>query len=163
MKRNSYLSVYIIQLVIAGVLIFLGYKIVINTQSYNWAFALISSNLETIEKFPDSTYDEKMNLKLGFKYSYCKFLKDNSPDDAIIMMPPKSVIKADKKLNTSIGSLTNKAYVSYFLYPRKVIYPEDGDKHPYWSKVTHIAVANSIGYMYKAEKPGEYRIISLKK
>lgn len=73
--------------------------------------SLVKNGYSIINK-PLASKDEKMRLKWGDFYDYVNFVKENTPEDAIIMFPPKT------RPWLSVG---NEQLVRYFLYPRTII------------------------------------------
>jgi hypothetical protein len=63
----------------------------------------------------NASYDDKMRKNWGFYYDYMKFVKENTPEDATILIPPQSY----HWLSSGNGGLNR-----YFLYPRKQIHGE---------------------------------------
>ena len=61
------------------------------------------------------SYDDKMRCVWGFYYDYMKFVRENTPPDSTILIPPQSY----HWLSTGNGGLNR-----YFLYPRKQIHGE---------------------------------------
>lgn len=59
-----------------------------------------------------SSYDEKMRSYWGPIYDYFSFIKSNTPEDAVILIPPQM---------SPWQTEGNAGLVRYFLYPRKVI------------------------------------------
>lgn len=57
----------------------------------------------------NSSYDSKMQQRWGIYYEYIKFVKENTPDDASILVPPQM---------SPWGSTGNISLDRYFLYPR---------------------------------------------
>ncbi len=58
------------------------------------------------------TYDQKMEAKWGDFYNYMVFVRENTPEDAIIMYPPQKY----PWMNVGNGGL-----IRYFLYPRHIV------------------------------------------
>ncbi|HKC04977.1 MAG TPA: hypothetical protein VKC54_03835 [Patescibacteria group bacterium] len=69
-----------------------------------------------IMKHINFTYDEKMEYSWRFLYKYMVFVKENTPEDSIIRIPPSI------RPWLSEG---NSVLVRYFLYPRKLISPDE--------------------------------------
>jgi hypothetical protein len=59
------------------------------------------------------TYDQKMDIKWPVFYNYMTFIKNNTPQNSTILIPPQ----VSPWLSTG-----NSALVRYFLYPRKLIH-----------------------------------------
>ncbi len=60
----------------------------------------------------DATYDDKMRKVWGFYYDYMKFVKENTPENATIVIPPQQAPWLSEG---------NVALSRYFLYPRKLL------------------------------------------
>lgn len=156
-------------LILGGVLILLnalkehnmGYKWVVDTQ--------IIKSQENIEKFKELNYDQKMQAKLGFTIKYFDFVKEHTPDTAVILMPPDTVIRPPGQVHytkTAMnGYTTNRRWVSYFLYPRKLIYQDRLDKFPDLAQsVTHVAIINTWGYQklpYRVSQKNQYSVMPI--
>jgi hypothetical protein len=72
----------------------------------------VIKNSHVIIKYPLASYEEKMRLKWDDFYNYMNFIKENTPEDAVIMFPPKI------RPWLSAG---NEQLVRYFLYPRRIL------------------------------------------
>ena len=60
-------------------------------------------------------------------------------------MPSDSVVQSiDARLK--LKYLTSKAYVTYFLYPRKPVYYKYSEDSAFIQSVTHVAIVNGSGY-----------------
>jgi hypothetical protein len=59
---------------------------------YKWTYeTLLRDNLIFMNEAKKMTDEEKMEYKLGFSWKYMNFIKENTPEDAIILMPPDTV------------------------------------------------------------------------
>lgn len=79
------------------------------TRSVGLTSSFIYKELRNIKFNLHKSFDEKMRLKFGKFYDYMVFVKENTPENANIGIPPQKV----PWLTTGNG-----AYVYYFLYPR---------------------------------------------
>lgn len=43
--------------------------------------------METIKKYPKLTFEQKMQMKLGTSYEYLLYLKQATPENAVILYP----------------------------------------------------------------------------
>ncbi len=132
---------------------------------YNWYFtSLIEDNFKAMKQYKTLTTEQKLESKIGFNFSYLKFLKTNTPEDAIILMPPDSVFfPSNEKSEFQVFILT-PSWASYFVYPRKLVY-EKQNNLALNKKVTHVAVMNSWGYdklSYQAARNNKYNIFPIK-
>lgn len=73
----------------------------------------VIKNLYTIVRYPFASYDEKMRKQTGTPfYDYTLFIKENTPSDATILIPPQGY---------PWPQTGNMAYLRYFLYPRYLV------------------------------------------
>lgn len=88
---------------------FLGYYFI---QNISASLTKMASNAVFIEQHPHLSDDEKMAASWGRLYRYFLLVKQHTPEDAIIGLPPAQ--------NHWLSS-GNTVLVRYFLYPRNVI------------------------------------------
>jgi len=93
---------------LAVIVLLLFYFIDNFTKTLNTA---INSNIYILTHLNDS-YDDKMRQKWGFYYDYMKFVKQNTPEDSIIVAPPM-----ERPWLTTGNTGLNR----YFLYPRRLV------------------------------------------
>jgi len=157
-------------LILGGVLLLLK-TLKENNAGYNWVVdTQIIKSQENIEKFKELNYDQKMQAKLGFTVKYFDFIKQNTPDTAVILMPPDTIIRPKGQVHytkTAMnGYTTNRKWVSYFLYPRKLVYEDHLEDYPELvDDVTHVAIINEWGYdklPYRVSKKNKYSIMPIK-
>lgn len=75
-------------------------------------------NLAFMIKNPLATYDQKMEEKVGKQfYDYVMFVKENTPEDAKILIPPFPAYPWPQTGNVP--------YIRYFLYPRVLLNGEE--------------------------------------
>ena len=115
----------------------------------------------TIEKYPNLSIAERYELKWGGEIAYVNRIKQQTPDSAIIIVPPK-------KLLTQAGfkSAQEMAWLTYFVYPRKVVYEDDKDSSKLYAKANYILSVNGWGFdkvNYQVQKPEGFMILPLKK
>ncbi len=109
----------------------------------------VRNNLKFILQNPGLSYEEKMRIKFPRDYPYVMFVKKNTPDSAVIVMPPRSVKSVFKKTHGA----QNKIWDEYFLYPRKLLYADETE-NPLMQEVTHVMIINNWGYDFLEEKYG---------
>ena len=63
-------------------------------------------------KYPLASYDEKMRYGWGDFYDYMLFIRNNTPEDSVIMFPPM----INPWMDVGGGGL-----IRYFLYPREIV------------------------------------------
>lgn len=128
--------------------LFIGivYKIVDTNKGYNWAWnSLLKGNWALVKKYPDLTLDQRYEMKTGFNYSFLNYIKNHTPDTAIILFPEKQHI-TKKCGNMQLGKeCGNKMWVTHFIYPRIPLFKGTSDT-VYLSSVTHVAICAANGY-----------------
>jgi|LWDU01.1.fsa_nt_gi hypothetical protein len=150
-----------ITLAIAAILFF-GVKEI--NDGYKWFFgSLLKNNIKMLQdkKVKRMNLNQKYESKLGFDYRFLKHIADNTPENAIILMPPDSIIFPKKGrifFNKSMksASIRNKSWASYFVYPRKLVYEKINENSKYVDKATHVAIVNHWGY-HKLKNPPRQR------
>lgn len=138
-----------------------------NIAGYRWVWdGLVMRNLKIIKENPYLTLEKKWQIKCGFDFSYLNYIKSKTPADAIILMPAYSDIYPEGEksdFNTAdAGGIKNKAWATYFLYPRKLVYEEEKGTNPLYEKANYVAIVNFKGYdrlNYTVEKKEKYLIL----
>ena len=131
-------------------------------KGYYWLYhTMLKSNFETIEKYPDLSVAQRYELKWGGEIGYVNRIKQLTPDSAIIIIPPR-------KLLTQAGfkSTVELPWLTYFVYPRKVVYEDDKDSSNIYKQATHILALQGWGLdhlNYRVDKPEAFMILPLKK
>lgn len=136
--------------------------------SYRFVWTqFVFGQLSTIIQNPGLSIEQKLALKLGFHYSYIYLLKNNTPENAIILMPSKNDLFPEgeaTEFEKGAAGVHNKAWASYFLYPRILVYQEEQHTNPLYAKVTHIAIANYRGYDklgYEIKSKEKYAVLPI--
>ena len=125
------------------VVLFLKYLFSISP-AYDWVYnGLLKQNMQLINKYPDVSYEQKMALKLGASYEYLYYVRQQTPEDAIILYPSADAFRM--KGNPFTQEIHNKLFATRFLYPRRLIQREELEKSPYAEKITHVAIVNGVG------------------
>jgi len=134
-------------ILVAVLLILLIFKLKDANPGYKWVHeSLIGSNLEFIKKNKDLGFPQRQEAKLGFNVSYLNYLNANTPDETIILMPPDTVILPRSGKSDFDKYMKNRIWVSYFIYPRKVVYEREKETSALYDAATHIAIINGWGY-----------------
>ncbi len=114
---------------------------------YGWFYdKLLKNNFVFMNEAPNMTYHEKMYYKLGFSWKYLNFIKENTPEDAIILMPPDSIFLPRNKKSDFNSSILSKEWSSYFVYPRKLVYEREKTSSPLYKQANYIAIVDYCGY-----------------
>jgi len=122
-KKNIFSLQNLGAFIVTMICLFILYQ---NIGGYKWLWdGLVIGNLKIRWDKPNITQEEKWEIKCGFDFRYANYLKVNTPEDAIILMPPREVLvpkgkKSDFNTKGSWG-VKNKAWVTYFVYQRKLV------------------------------------------
>lgn len=135
----------------------------INSQpGYKWVYnSLLKGNMEMIRQYPNLSADQKLELKLRDNYTFVRYIKNSTPQNAVIVFPDWADLR-DKKSPFS-NDISNKLYLSRYLYPRKVVLKSElatqPDLHP-----THAAIICGVGFdllTYPVEQKFEHGVIPI--
>ena len=130
---------------------------------YDWLKnSMLASNLDIIEKNPDKTVKEKYEMKWGQGgvISYTYKIKESTPDSAIILMPTIKTLK-----DIGFKDMSEIPWISYFLYPRRIVY-EDSIKSPLYARANYVVAVNGWGMdkiKYQVEKPEPFMVLPINK
>ena len=121
-------------------------------------------NVKILWKYDDITIDKKYEMKLGADYRFINFVKNNTPQDAVILMPPNEFLNK-KPFNTNESwGIKSKLWNTYFLYPRKVVKENEKTTSPLYAQVTHVMIVDYWGYdklAYQVAKKEKYAVLPL--
>ena len=130
------------------------------SEGYDWVYKyLLKKNMEIIHKYKNSTIDLRYEMKLGYTYVYLRFLRDQTPDTAVILMPGAEIICSPNGKNNFSKDMANKLWATRFLYPRKIIYDKERNAQ---DQITHVAIINYWGYdklPYRVDKQEENTVL----
>lgn len=135
------------------------------TRGYRWAIHdMAIGNMKNIQEIKEKmktgqikslTHEEKLAQRVG-NYSLLQYVNNNTPKDAVILLPHMDSIGHDSKWNF-IGE---PEWTEYFIYPRLCISPRDEQRFPDLAKrISHVLIINGIGYdRLKYEVPVDKRV-----
>lgn len=151
------------------------------TSGYDWLLnSMLKNNLETIDQNPDKTTQQKYEMKWGpGEILYVEQIKKIVPDTATVMLPPVKLFKEVGYVMTQTGPVVQRAdqpnckafsmvdipWITYFLYPRKVIYA-DSVTSPLTSRANYLVSIGGWGLDqvgYTVEKPEAFMVLPIKK
>ena len=117
-----------------------------------------------MSKYSNLTYDQKMEAKLGFNFRFLNNIKLNTPEDAIIIMPPDSIFYPKGKKSYFTDFMGSVGYTGYFVYPRKLVYAGRSQTVELYKKATHVAIVNFWGYeklAYQVDKKEQFTVLPI--
>ncbi|MDR1557899.1 MAG: hypothetical protein LBS88_12865 [Tannerellaceae bacterium] len=116
-------------------------------QGYNWAYnSLLKGNMATIRANPNLTVAQKNEMKLGIDYAYLQFVRNATPEDAVILYPSVDDFFPEGVESPFKHGISNKMWGLRFLYPRKLVLPSEMETNRYAGDITHVAIVNGRGY-----------------
>lgn len=117
-------------------------------ESYKWMYEqMLKGNIDFIKENPDLTYDQKIESKFQLDYSVLKTIKDQTPENAIIIFPTRKILDTVRKVNKLPNrneNFLNKDWVEYYIFPRKIIFSED--KNSSKLQPTFALILGGMGY-----------------
>lgn len=164
-KKTHWSSILLRNLLGLLVLVFILKSLELKSKGYKWEWnTLLKSNKEFMAKNKDLTIDKRNESKLGFFYKYVNFIKTNTPDSAIILIPDDAIIDGvDEKFR--LKTLKDRRKTSYFLYPRRTVYRKDTLLDgAFLDKITHVAIVNNQGYEelpYKVTSKQQFTVLPI--
>lgn len=129
---------------------------------YDWMLnTMLKGSLEAIDQYPDLTTEQRYELKWGGgEITYVFEIKRQTPDSAVILFPPKAYME-----ERGAKSMQQRPWLTYFLYPRKVIYEDDKDRLPLYDEADYIVSIEGWGFDKLSEpivEPYSFMILKLK-
>jgi hypothetical protein len=122
---------------IVGGLAFMQYS---KMAEIKWIYTMLADNYAVIKKNPKADYAQRLTFKLGYNYHYLNFIKQNTPPDAKILIPERSVfLEAPTDFRDS-PELGIRGFYS-LIYPRQPFYEKDSVPD-----ITHVAIVNGWGF-----------------
>ena len=111
-------------------------------QGYQFVKNMLSSNYEIIKEYKGLSLDDRFAIKMGIGYTAFKYVREQTPDTAVILLPRREDFMPQGKKSQFNGELYNMMWASRFLYPRKVVsrYTIEQDQAHY--QPTHVIVVN---------------------
>ncbi|MDR1357683.1 MAG: hypothetical protein LBJ58_08445 [Tannerellaceae bacterium] len=148
--------------VVAGIFIF---KCLDTQEGYKWVYhSMLKGNMELIKAHPKATLEERNKFKLGTDYEYLLFVKNATPEDAVILYPSREDFLPEGVNSPFKQDIQNKLWALRFLYPRKLVLPSEMETNRYADDITHVAIVNGRGYErlgYEADERMEFGILPL--
>lgn len=159
-------AIFLKNLILAFLLIIAVFALTREGESYHWFYKnLLKSNFEYITgQKGEFDLEKKYSSKLRFNYVYLDYLKKNTPEDAIILMPNKEVFLQENSAQKFNHHMAAKGYTSFFLYPRQVVYEREKGKNALYDQVSHIAIVNKWGYdklNYSTPQRANYAVLAV--
>lgn len=144
-KRFSWICLFknLLCLLPAMLLVLLTFS---KSPSYKFVNLLLINNIKHIKQYPDWNFDQKMQWKMGMDYNFLMTIKQNTPEDAVILFPTAEVFHQEG--SPFHGELYNKIYSGRFIYPRKIVLENELETSKYAKELTHVAIVNGQGGQY---------------
>ena len=146
-------------LLVSFVLVFLMVMLYATIPGYNFAIKEVAiRNKEKIEQIetrrlnanmPELTMEDKRLFKIE-DYWYIQFMRERTPTDAVVLLPPHTAVDSTPEFNL----LNSSEWMEYFLFPRLCISEDEKDHKPeLYKRITHVAIVNGWGYDHLHYEP----------
>ncbi|MDX1477044.1 MAG: hypothetical protein R3301_05030 [Saprospiraceae bacterium] len=132
---------------VALVFILIGGYLLADNAGYQRLQKVFSDFNHNKVQYGQATKFEKQHRYLGFNISFLEQVKQATPEDAVILFPPRWVLYPRNEKSPFGKWMDSKSYTTYFLYPRSVIYDNKKDRESaLYPHATHVAVVRGWGY-----------------
>ena len=150
-SETNYFFWLVKNIIAAGIVAFIIIKVIAPFNTYKYLFDSLHTDMKIIKKHPlkSTTIDQRYRIVLGSAYIYLETIKENTPEDAVILYPEyESFFPKDEKPIFKNEGITNKMWAIRFLHPRIIVRPSELEHSPYKDKLTHVAIVNGRGIEY---------------
>jgi len=139
---------------VLGVFIFTVFR---ENSGYNWVWqSLIGENLKFVARSSHLNESQKYQAKFGIDAAALDYVKQNTPENAVILMPPTAILMADSasfQFKKDLGGIKVRNWALDILYPRKLVYFDEKEKNKYAGSISHVVVMDGWGFEYLNYKP----------
>lgn len=159
--KNSLPQKIALNVLCAAAAAFLVWKCYKAIPSYQWVHKmLLQENYEFASANKHLNPDQRREAKLGFNFRYLYFVKQNTPENAVIWMPARSAYFPEGVDSHFTADIVSKLYRLRVLYPRKIV--DAGDTgNIYAGQITHVAIVNGFGYEHLDNMPEEQPLFTV--
>lgn len=158
-EKKSSLPFIVFRNIVAVLAVSTATFIIIKEQpGYNWTYnSLLKGNMKTIRLYPKLTLNNRFEMKLGMSYDFLNYIKEQTPDNAVLLYPSQEDFFPPGKQSPFQHEPYNKTWATRFLYPRKLVLPNELDKNKYASEISHVVIVNGKGFE-RIPYPMEHKI-----
>ena len=138
--------------------------VILLTPYYSYISSDLPKDMRYIFLHWNNSMKQKYQLRFGTTFSLLNNIVNRTPPDAIIIMPPDSVLLNPKSKMKFIKEIVEKNWSSYFVYPRKLVYEKEKSTNPLYEKANYILILNGWGLdkiHYKLENKIETGVIPI--
>ena len=115
------------------------------TPYYRYISSDLPSDMRFIFLHWNNSAEEKYKLRFDATFILLNNIVKHSPPDAIIIMPPDSVLINSKSKIKFHKEIIEKSWASYFVYPRMLVYEKEKETNPLYAKANYVVVLNGWG------------------
>jgi hypothetical protein len=137
---------------------------------YDWVWnSLIGENVKFANRSGHLSETQKMQTKFGIDAAALDYIKQNTPENAIILIPPGSVLMADSasfQFKKDLGGIKVRNWALDLLYPRKLVYCDEKDKNKFFKQISHVVVMDGWGFEflnYQSDTKNNFDVLSINK
>lgn len=92
-----------------------------------------------------SSAEEKYDFRFGDTFTLLNNIAKRTPRDAIIIMPPDSVLLNSESKVKFHKEIIQKSWASYFVYPRVLVYEKEKNTNPLYQKANYVVILDGWG------------------
>lgn len=113
---------------------------------YKHTFNLLRCDYVTAFQTRDMSKEERNVVKLGMGYELFKYVRENTPDTAVIYLPdPRAFLLDGYGDKFSSPHFSHKLWAVRFLYPRKIVTNSEYSFQGAIPPLTHVLLINGKG------------------
>ncbi len=136
---------------------------------YSWVWnKLVGDNLKISKSSSHLTTMQKYQSKFGIDVGAIEYIAQNTPEDAVILFPPLSIMLSDSaslQFKKDLGGIKIRNWTLDLLYPRKLVYFDEKEGNSFFNQITHVVVMDGWGYdfvNYEVEQKNNFAVLPLK-
>jgi len=129
--------------------------LILITPYYRHIATDLLDDLRFISLHWNSSTEEKYDFRFGDTFTLLNNIAKRTPPDAIIIMPPDSVLLNSESMVKFHKEVIQKSWASYFVYPRVLVYEKEKNTNPLYEKANYVVILNGWGLdkiQYKLDK-----------
>jgi len=112
---------------------------------YHYISSDLPNDMRFIFLHLNNSAEEKYKLRFGATFLLLNNIVKQTPQDAIIIMPPDSVLLNSKSMIKLHKEIIEKSWASYFVYPRRLVYEKEKNTNPLYENANYVVILNGWG------------------
>lgn len=109
---------------------------------YKFVKEMLEGNYKVIKNNLHASIDQRFEAKLGTTYKACQYIRQNSPDTAVLLWPDNDDFSPQGTNSGFANEMGNKMYGLRFLHPRKLVTKKELSVLQNKDAITHVVVVH---------------------